>query len=364
MVPTPKDNANGQLDATVLVTDTNILVKSGEGANFPQPITASATSAGDATTLNSTGIQAAGVVVGALIFNLTDSTPASDTWAVAVVRTVSTNSVTTSPLFGGTSNLWNNSDVWVVSPFTIELSKRTGGVITGTKTHNEKVLITSRSTDTLSIPTTSGYRGFDGTSVQEFASNDFVTIEVDQSYFDGLKAIISLIYRNFPTNTEACLVTGNQTVAGVKTFSSFPVTPSSAPTTNYQAANKKYVDDEIVAAAAPYPKPVYTSGSTTLTGASSNTITHSLTVNQTDVENGKYSILVSGNDSNSEGATWSSDDSGISGIGQVSGAHLTHQWNAGTPSNANDLYWTASTVKIYATGTITNAIVQVFQNYA
>jgi hypothetical protein len=37
--------------------------------------------------------------------------------------------------------------------------------------------------------------------------------------------------------------TGDQTVAGVKTFSSFPVTPSSAPTTDYQAANKKYIDD-------------------------------------------------------------------------------------------------------------------------
>lgn len=38
-------------------------------------------------------------------------------------------------------------------------------------------------------------------------------------------------------------LTGNQTVAGIKTFSSFPVTPSSAPTTDYQVANKKYVDD-------------------------------------------------------------------------------------------------------------------------
>ena len=38
-------------------------------------------------------------------------------------------------------------------------------------------------------------------------------------------------------------LTTNQTVAGIKTFSSFPVTPSSAPTTNYQVANKKYVDD-------------------------------------------------------------------------------------------------------------------------
>lgn len=43
-------------------------------------------------------------------------------------------------------------------------------------------------------------------------------------------------------NTKVGL-TGNQTIAGVKTFSSFPVTPSAAPTANYQAANKKYVDD-------------------------------------------------------------------------------------------------------------------------
>ncbi len=38
-------------------------------------------------------------------------------------------------------------------------------------------------------------------------------------------------------------LSGNQTVNGVKTFGSFPVTPSSAPTTDYQVANKKYVDD-------------------------------------------------------------------------------------------------------------------------
>lgn len=41
------------------------------------------------------------------------------------------------------------------------------------------------------------------------------------------------------------MLSGAQTVAGVKTFSSFPVTPASAPTTNYQVANKKYVDDSV-----------------------------------------------------------------------------------------------------------------------
>jgi hypothetical protein len=35
---------------------------------------------------------------------------------------------------------------------------------------------------------------------------------------------------------------GNETIAGIKTFSSFPISPSSDPTTDYQVANKKYVD--------------------------------------------------------------------------------------------------------------------------
>lgn len=47
---------------------------------------------------------------------------------------------------------------------------------------------------------------------------------------------------------SAVALTGNETVNGVKTFSSFPVTPSAAPTADYQVANKKYVDDEITAA--------------------------------------------------------------------------------------------------------------------
>jgi len=40
-------------------------------------------------------------------------------------------------------------------------------------------------------------------------------------------------------------LTGAETVAGVKTFSSFPITPSSAPTTDYQVANVKFVNDTV-----------------------------------------------------------------------------------------------------------------------
>jgi len=37
--------------------------------------------------------------------------------------------------------------------------------------------------------------------------------------------------------------TGDETISGVKSFASFPLTPSTPPSADYQMANKKYVDD-------------------------------------------------------------------------------------------------------------------------
>ena len=53
---------------------------------------------------------------------------------------------------------------------------------------------------------------------------------------DGIDAVGSGV-------TNGHVSDGVQTISGVKTFDSFAVTPSSAPTTDYQVANKKYVDD-------------------------------------------------------------------------------------------------------------------------
>jgi hypothetical protein len=41
--------------------------------------------------------------------------------------------------------------------------------------------------------------------------------------------------------------TGDTTIAGEKTFSTFPITPSAAPDADYEVANKKYCDDTFVA---------------------------------------------------------------------------------------------------------------------
>jgi len=60
-----------------------------------------------------------------------------------------------------------------------------------------------------------------------------------KKYVDDLISAIDL--SNFVDKTT------NQTIWGIKTFSVFPITPSSNPTTNYQVVNKKYVDDAVAA---------------------------------------------------------------------------------------------------------------------
>lgn len=46
--------------------------------------------------------------------------------------------------------------------------------------------------------------------------------------------------------THGHISDASQTIAGEKTFSTFPITPSAAPDADYEVANKKYVDDNIV----------------------------------------------------------------------------------------------------------------------
>ncbi|MGC9315076.1 MAG: beta strand repeat-containing protein, partial [bacterium] len=66
--------------------------------------------------------------------------------------------------------------------------------------------------------------------------------------------------------THGHITDGAQTIAGIKTFSSFPITPSLAPTTDYQVANKKYVDDAVVSAGTNY----WNRSSTVLTPLTAN----------------------------------------------------------------------------------------------
>ena len=75
-----------------------------------------------------------------------------------------------------------------------------------------------------------------GFTAENVANKDTTTtLGTSDTYYPSQKAVKTY------ADTKVAL-TGDQTIAGVKTFSSFPVGPSTVPTTDYQFANKKYVD--------------------------------------------------------------------------------------------------------------------------
>lgn len=49
-----------------------------------------------------------------------------------------------------------------------------------------------------------------------------------------------------PTINDIVKVVDDQNISGIKTFNSFPITPSNKPVSDYQVSNKKYVDDAVV----------------------------------------------------------------------------------------------------------------------
>lgn len=99
-------------------------------------------------------------------------------------------------------------------------------------------------------------------------------------------------------------LSGNQTIAGTKTFSSSPVIP--APTNNTDASTKKYVDDSITTLSNACVK---LSGNQTIAGTKtfSSTISGSITGNAGTVTNGVYTT---GNQTIAGTKTFSSTISG------------------------------------------------------
>lgn len=190
-----EDNAQGQLDSGVGASDLSIVLKSGEGAEFPAAATGTASSTGDSNTLNSTGIQALGVVeVGDFIENITDGSH-------AFVISISTNQVITTTLLGGGDNTWQSSDTWAVNRFVVTLNQKDAN---GSITQSEKVLIDSRSSDTLTV-NASG-RGYDGDSGQEFDADDYVELFVTSKIVEGLKTSLAEAFEQIDLKADLTYV--------------------------------------------------------------------------------------------------------------------------------------------------------------
>lgn len=183
-----EDNAEGQLNAGISAATTTIPLQSGDGAAFPTTYGGTATSGGTSTALNDTGIGASGFAVGDIIENITDG-------SYAVVLTINTNDIVTTPLVGGSDNTWQNGDVWAINRFVVTLVQYDDDGETVLK--REKVLIRSRATDNLTVETSG--RGYDGSSAQSFDSGDYVYQFTVAASFEGVYEVLADIMQTVET---------------------------------------------------------------------------------------------------------------------------------------------------------------------
>lgn len=225
-----KDNATGRLNSGIGAAVTSIPLQSGNGANYPQPYTGTATSLGTAITLNCTGISAAvggSAVIGKFIWNKTDS-------SICVITAVATNSITTTRLLGGTNNIWSNSDTWCIDPFVVTFSVvATTGYGVSSVTQNEEALITARSTDTLTVA--AGGRGYNGTSANTFSSGDYVYLNVTSPIVERFKDLVSVMAQQQDTD-RTTLTTANTNI-GTLQDGTYHYVITSGSANAYVAAN-------------------------------------------------------------------------------------------------------------------------------
>lgn len=150
-------------------SDTTIVLGTGLGAALPTILRGDCSSTGDARTLNDTGALAS-VAVGDYIYNLTDGS-----WAV--VTTGGTNSIVTTPLEGGSDNLWESGDIWVVGMFMATITQFSGSTIV----KQERILVTNRVSDTLTV-----VRAQDGDTGLSFLAGDSVQLLWEEAQVEGL----------------------------------------------------------------------------------------------------------------------------------------------------------------------------------
>lgn len=192
------NNADPQLLADIGAGDTAIALKVGHGAELPTILRSTATSGGTAILLNCTGIQAMGVAVGDFIENYTDG-------SVAVITSVSTNSIGTTPLQNGSDNLWENSDGWRIGAFVLTLTALT---VDGAISKQERVLCTVHTVASDNITVT---RSFGSDSAQTFSANDYAWLSVEKTAIEEIqKGLRWMIQQEYVDNVA---IAANRVIA-------------------------------------------------------------------------------------------------------------------------------------------------------
>jgi hypothetical protein len=192
-----------------------------------------------------------------------------------VVHLAGTETISGNKTFSGTTTLTGNV---VANSLTITPTEL--GFIDGL-TSNAQTQLTARVTLT-GTQTISGNKTFSGTTTLtgNVVANALTITPTELGYIDGLTS-------NAQTQITARVsLTGNETIAGIKTFSSLPES-SVAPTTGNQLTNKTYVDAAIGGAGSVTLAGTQTitgdktfSGTTTYTG---NIVANALTITPTEL---------------------------------------------------------------------------------
>lgn len=177
-LPVVKNNVKtAQLLGSISAADVTIALKVGHGALLPTILRATASSTGDSRTLNATGLLGT-LAVGDFIENETDGS-----WAVVIDITGAPNTVRTTPLEGGSLNVWTSGNVMRKGAFvTTFVNYATDGV---TVNKRERVLVKNIVTDTMTVT-----RGYDSDTAQAFSANDYVQILIEESQFENLQQSI------------------------------------------------------------------------------------------------------------------------------------------------------------------------------
>jgi hypothetical protein len=248
-----KNNAQGTLISAIAAADTTIPMGAGVAASkFPKTANGSANTAGDTNTLNSTGIQAklssASAGVGSFILNTTDG-------SFAVISSISTDSVTTTDLRGGTGDVWAQNDAWTVNPFVVTLNTKNTDTVGSVNVQEidelEIVLIDYVDGDNLVCRQSN--RGYNGTTAKNWSPSGqnpvYVDLLVEQSTVENIYKIMSDTMINKADDDKvvkldgAQTITGNKTHTGTNQFSQFPTKSGSiTPTQDNELTPKEYVD--------------------------------------------------------------------------------------------------------------------------
>ena len=152
--------------------------------------------------------------------------------SVAIITNVAANVVTTTRLLGGSDNTWQSADVFCIDPFVLTLEKvSTNAYGVQSTTQREEVLVTARSTDTLTVPT--GGRGYNGTVANTFDASDYAYLHVTSPIVERLRDILSVVAAQVNTNvTDIDNIESGASFYAAATGASnaYAVTLSPAPT--------------------------------------------------------------------------------------------------------------------------------------